>query len=339
VKLAFLHIDLPPTGEGGVAYQVDLLASEMAKRHDLTVFTAVGDAMERPYKTVVCRRPDIGPATKPFGAGLAFARLRLGGFDVVHAHGDSWGVRHRALVRTFYGTALAEARSATSVKRCLNQTVRYGLELVSCLRRTTSVAIAPHVTRYLPHISRVVPCAVDPQLYYPGDQRFAEPTVLLVAGRLGGRKRGHLALQAFEAARSAVPSARMIIVSRDRIEASGVESRAAISDVSLAELFRRSWVLCSASSYEGFGLPYAQAMMAGLPVVTTFNQGAIDVLGETYEGVVPDKKLSEALLAAMKAGPADANLLMLERARRFDLRVVADSLDDVYLEALAAADR
>ena len=42
-----------------------------------------------------------------------------------------------------------------------------------------------------------------------------------------------------------------------------------VSDAELVDLYRSSWLFCLPSSYEGFGIPYAEAMANGCPVVAT----------------------------------------------------------------------
>ena len=336
MKLAFLHKNLPPEGEGGVAYQVDLLAKEMAKRHEVTVFTTTAVQQDRPFRTIHCKPPRLRSTLRLFEAGLAFRRLDLLGFDVVHAHGDSWAVRHPAVVRTFYGTAFAEARSATSIKRKVSQSMVYGLELVECARSKVRTTIGTDAQRYLPGINRVIPCGIDPEIFYPGEERFEQPTVLFVAGRLGGRKRGWLALQAFDVVREKVADARMIIVSRDSVRLPGVECRAAISSEEMGNLFRKSWVLCSTSSYEGFGLPYAEALASGLPVVTTQNPGADEILstgsGSGSGSIVEENQLGEALVAALVRGgklSSDSQVRASEGGK-YRIDRIADEFDKLY---------
>jgi phosphatidylinositol alpha-mannosyltransferase len=265
-----------------------------------------------------------------FEVGWAFGRLDLRHFDVVHAHGDSWAVRHPSVVRTFYGTAFAEARSATSLKRRASQTMRYGLELVECGRCEVRTTIGEHAKRFLPRINKVIPCGIDPEVFHPGDERFEQPTVLFVAGRLGGRKRGWLALQAFDFVRERVADARMIVVSRDTVRAPGVECRAAISDEEMGVLFRKSWVLCSASSYEGFGLPYAEALASGLPVVTTKNPGATEIFADGSGTIVQEQELGETLVANLKQGRSSDASHLRASGEQYRIDRVADQFDKIY---------
>lgn len=330
MKLAFLHADLPPESAGGVAYQVNLLAREMTKRHDLTVFITVPSQLDRPFRVATSSPRQFGQVSKIFGLGLAFRRLDLQDFDVVHAHGDSWAVNHPAVVRTFYGTAAAEAVHAVSARRRVGQTVQYGLELVESARAKYRTTVSHHTRRFLPRIDRVIPCGVDPNIFFPRGERFDRPTVLLVAGRLGGRKRGRLALDAFRFARERIPDARMIIVSRDSVQEPGVECRGPVTDEEMGDLYSRSWALCSASSYEGFGLPYAEALLSGLPVVTTRNPGAEEILRTGGGVLVRDGDLGPALTDSLIGGPPPRPTSPHPDAYRFRIDQVADAFDDVY---------
>ncbi len=45
----------------------------------------------------------------------------------------------------------------------------------------------------------------------------------------------------------------------------GVTYVTGVPDTQLADLYRRAWVCASPSTYEGFGLPYLEAMACGTP--------------------------------------------------------------------------
>ncbi len=64
--------------------------------------------------------------------------------DVLHLHGDDWFYVGRRVptVRTFYGSALCEARSATSTGRRILQSMIFPLELLASRLATSSFAIA-----------------------------------------------------------------------------------------------------------------------------------------------------------------------------------------------------
>ena len=67
-------------------------------------------------------------------------------------------------------------------------------------------------------------------------------------------------------------------------------------DTDLAALYRRAWVCAAPSTYEGFGLPYLEAMACGTAVIATPNPGSREVLGEDYTGLVEDNVFAPALM-------------------------------------------
>jgi glycosyltransferase involved in cell wall biosynthesis len=80
------------------------------------------------------------------------------------------------------------------------------------------------------------------------------------------------------------------------------------------------------SSYEGFGLPYVEAMACGTPVIATSNPGSRFVLEDGRYGVITsDDKLGESVCemldnSRLRKDYTDAGL---ERAQHFNIRTVA----------------
>jgi phosphatidylinositol alpha-mannosyltransferase len=305
--------------------------------HEVTAFTLAPTPGLRPYRTVVLEPPRIGPLEPILGAGLAVRTIDFTPFDVIHAHGDAWAISKLPLVRTFYGTALQEALSATSFRRRGAQTIHYGLELISSYKAPVTTAISSNTRRFIPGIDLVIPCAVDRSFRpAPIDYRFDEPTILLVAGSLGGRKRGHFVLSSFREIRRRLSHARLIVVTRDAIDQPGVTTFSNVPTEDLATLYQQCWVLCSASSYEGFGVPYAEAMASGLPVVTTGNPGAEEVLrGGLCGELVRPESLTEALLRVLgdEELASDLRKRGLEGAKRYELDTVCSQYEAAYVKA------
>lgn len=333
MKIAMLQADIPPVGPGGVGYQVDLLASELTRRgHDVTVFAAHPEPGGTAYEVKEVVLAGHGRLQRQFGVGRAFAALDLTEFDVVHAHGDDWLFgRARPRVRTYYGTALMEARNATMWLRRSSQLAYYALEWASGLG-SHAVAISESTRRYLPFIRECIPCAFDPTHFFPGTPG-PEPTILFVAGTLKGRKRGSLLLQAFDEVHRGRPEVRLSIVSRDYVAASGVDCYSDISASRLGELYRSSWLLCSTSSYEGFGVPYLEAMASGLPVVTTPNEGATEVLDHGRFGIIAEPAQLANTLSRLLDSEEERRRLSaagLIRAKRFTIDVIASTYERVY---------
>ena len=62
--------------------------------------------------------------------------------------------------------------------------------------------------------------------------------------------------------------------------------RIGVDDAELASLYRRAWAYVTPSTYEGFGLPYLEAMACGTPVVATPNPGSVEILDHGKYGVL-----------------------------------------------------
>jgi glycosyltransferase involved in cell wall biosynthesis len=59
-----------------------------------------------------------------------------------------------------------------------------------------------------------------------------------------------------------------------------VTSHGYVSVDRLVNLYQSSWVFCLPSSYEGFGVPYVEALSTGTPIVYTPNEGGDYVLDQ-----------------------------------------------------------
>jgi len=98
-------------------------------------------------------------------------------------------------------------------------------------------------------------------------------------GAISGRKRGGLLLEWFERViRPNHPNATLHMVSPPGPDTPGVTYHTGISRSELALLYRQAWVYASPSTYEGFGLPYVEAMASFTPVVATPNPGSEEIL-------------------------------------------------------------
>jgi glycosyltransferase involved in cell wall biosynthesis len=97
-------------------------------------------------------------------------------------------------------------------------------------------------------------------------------------------------------------------------------------------------VFCLPSSYEGFGIPYAEAMASRLPVVATPNPGSRFVTDEGRAGVlVDDDSLGAELLALLRDEQRRGDLATrgLERSRDFTLDRVATAYEKLYRDVLS----
>jgi phosphatidyl-myo-inositol alpha-mannosyltransferase len=275
----------------------------------------------------------------PYLFPLALKRMPLDDFDIVHSHGDDHLIRStRPLVRTFHGSSWAEARSATTLKRRLYHFTMRFFELLSERRATAIVTVSADTRQYLKRPAQVIPCTYDTTRFSPGGSRSERPSILFV-GDLDTRKRGRLLVDVFSAVvLPALPDAELWVVTSDAVVADGVRSMGHVSRPHLAELYRRAWVFCLPSSYEGFGVPYIEAMACGTPVVATHNGGADLVLeGGQFGRLVADADLG-ATLVRLLTSPAERQQLAclgLERARAYDSQLVAAEHEALYERLLS----
>ncbi len=109
-----------------------------------------------------------------------------------------------------------------------------------------------------------------------------------------------------------------------------------VPDVDLAALFQGAMALVSPSLIEGFGLPAAQAMRAGVPSIVSDHGAQAEVVGDAGLRVPPEDE--ETLAVAIATLGEDASLRQKlseqgkERANRFRPEVQAQSLLRIYHE-------
>lgn len=357
MKIAVLSSQLPTSDRaktGGVAYAAHRLATALAQRgHEITVFTTdekPSDACYQVYKVL------SAPPTDPLRSWLWHWKLawRFGaqdysGFDIIHAHGNNTMIRRPGppLVRTLHGAALAEAIHATSWKRRLWYLSVTPAELWEAARATRVVAVSAGTRQYASGIDLVIPNSVDGQVFRPGPDlndhlRHRHPVVLFV-GTLAGRKRGHMLLEIFRSQiRPALPDAELWMVAERKVQAPGVVCFVNPDESALADLYRRAWVFCLPSTYEGFGIPYIEAMACGTPVVATPNAGARELLEDGRWGILAQSsELGSILLSLLNDPPRRRSLaqLGLQRAEAFAQDRVVDAYEDLFVRTVDSESR
>jgi phosphatidyl-myo-inositol alpha-mannosyltransferase len=281
------------------------------------------------------------PLTFPF----QIARCDFSQFDLIHAQGDDQWVRRSkspAIVRTMHGASFEEAIHngwrAHSVKRSLLHLYFYACEFVADLRADKVIAVSDGTRRYFPRVHEVIGNGVEIERFSACDApKSAQPSVLFV-GEIDSRKRGSLLLTAFRnVVRPQLPNAEAWFVSPDSVEAEGVKCFGAVSSERLVDLYRRAWVFCLPSSYEGFGRPYVEAMAAGTAVVATHNAGADEVLERGRYGLlVRDAELGDSLLSLLQDESRRRQMAVvgLERAQQYSWDRIAERYEAVYESVL-----
>jgi phosphatidyl-myo-inositol alpha-mannosyltransferase len=347
LRIGVFSASLPRSGHkpGGVDIHIHRLANRLVERgHAVRVASFSPAPANARYETVALRPRDLGEHTlaRLTLVSAAYNLLDTSDLDVVHLHGDDWLYLRRRwvpTVRTFHGSALLEARHATRARRRARQLVCFGLELMASRLATGSYGLIPGDGKPY-RVRGPLPIGVDPPDDSAADRaRSLHPTVLFV-GTWEGRKRGQLLHDAFQCQVLArVPNARLQMVCAEppATGAEGVEWIGAPEDAELAELYRQAWVFCLPSSYEGFGLPYLEAMAHGTPVVATPNPGARHVLAEgRYGALVEPAQLGETIACLLLDEQARLELARsgLGRAREFSWDAALDAHERAYADAI-----
>jgi glycosyltransferase involved in cell wall biosynthesis len=264
-------------------------------------------------------------------------------FDAVIAHGDSLllPIKRKPIVRVMHGSALQEALHATSPWRAVMQSGVYVQELLTAILVRGTVAVSENARCHNPFIREVIPNGVDTRVFRPGiESKTGTPSVLFV-GALDGRKQGRFLLDVFSTViRSARPDAELMFVGTRGPAASGVTYYTGIDDDELARLYNRAWVYASPSTYEGFGLPYLEAMACGTAVVAAPNPGSAEVLADGRYGKLADRdRFGAAVLELLNdAGARDRfERGGLERASQLSAESMIDRYEDL-LHRLIPAD-
>jgi glycosyltransferase involved in cell wall biosynthesis len=289
MTLAMLSFRLPTpqSKRGGGERVAHDLANSLARHgHEITVWSAdprpegaLYQVRTLPFRALIHNWLGFRLTSGYLGNILALLP-DYAGAQVVIAHGDSLLLPLRGIpvLRIMHGSALDESRTAGSWLRKILQWGVYWQERITA-RTQTTVAISRNTQLRCPAIRELIPNGVDPARFFPApSEKTQEPSILFV-GTLGGRKRGRLLIEWFtERIRPIHPSASLFMVSEAGPPISGVRYFHGIPDEALAALYRKAWVFASPSVYEGFGLPYLEAMASGTAVVATANPGSCEVL-------------------------------------------------------------
>jgi len=201
---------------------------------------------------------------------------------------------------------------------------------------------------------RVVPNGIDTGVFKRLDHVEKEPDSIVMVGNTEDRKKGVIfLLKAMQLLRGDI-DVKLSIVDRQGdytkyapklVQESGLEDVVTFTGrLTVDELVRRysvSQIAVTSSVYEGFGLPCAEAMSCGTPVIATRAGALPEIVGNDGAGILVPPADPAALAAAMRRLLADEPLRqrMGETARKrieesFSWEVAAKKTLEVYEEVL-----
>jgi phosphatidyl-myo-inositol alpha-mannosyltransferase len=339
LKLALIQSFLPGRSQGGVGHFTDQLANHLVGRgHRVTVFSLDPASVGARYD--VLRPPDSANWSRnrwgrTYGFAAWISKQDYAGFDLVHAMGDNHLLCTRVpVVRTIHGSAMNEALHARKLMTSLMYLTIYPLELVGAARASLAVAVSRDTARHFPWVTTVIPPGIDLQTFRPAGGKSSEPSILAVGHRLKDRKRLDMVVEIYlSSVRPQIRNAQLWLVCDEVVEAAGIRCFSNLPVEVLAELYRRAWLFCLPSAYEGFGLPYAEALASGTPVVSTPNPGAREVLSDGRFGVLTSEQdLAHSLVALLKDADRRTSLARagLDRAKDFSWERVVSEYESLY---------
>jgi phosphatidylinositol alpha-mannosyltransferase len=337
LRIAMISYYLPSGSKIGVGYQVHELASALVARgHHVDVYSDCPPVDGAAYGH---HRIALSGRLRTFRFALRLRRIDFSSYDVLHAHGDDywlWKRRVRRHVRTVHGSCFEEAVHIRGFAEKLRMILLGFTEILASMVADETVVVSPSTRRWMPWVTRVIPNGVDRRRFYPDPAKSSsDPTVLFV-GTWENRKRGKDLAKAFQRdVLPALPSAHLEMVCRDAPSdpGAGVTILGNLSDAELTDAYQRAWVFCLPSDYEGFGIPYAEAMASGVPILATPNIGARYVTEDGADGVLaPLSDIGVQLLDLLEDRDAREQLRRSgsTRADTFDLDRIAESYEVLY---------
>jgi glycosyltransferase involved in cell wall biosynthesis len=147
-------------------------------------------------------------------------------------------------------------------------------------------------------------------------------------GRLVPVKRFDVLIRTMQEVRRHVPDAALTIVGegfdredlgalvRDLDAESWVDFAGRVSDDGLVDLYRRAWVVASASSHEGWGMTLTEAAACGTPAVATRISGHVDAVEDGIGGLLADDERELVAHLVSVLTDADLRARLGEGARR-----------------------
>ncbi|MFX3632356.1 MAG: glycosyltransferase family 4 protein [Candidatus Pristimantibacillus sp.] len=304
LRIAVIAFELitPNQRTGGVSHFNHRLCTKLSDAgHDVTAVTMNTSLDGINYRVIsLFKDKNLNNRFNRFyWAPLRARKIDFSSYDLVISSGDDWAMirRGKTWVRIMHGSAFREVQHNKKLLRKMNLSLQYLFELISFGKSSVTLFNSKDTGKF--YFSRkqdkVVYLPVDNQLFHPGEKE-SDPTILFV-GALDNRKRGRWLRELYVSSiKKRVPNAKLWMVCNPDEPMEGVTYFQHVSNEELASLYRKAHVYCMPSTYEGFGLPYLEALASGTLVVSTPNPGANEVLNDGQFGIlVKDEQLADTL--------------------------------------------
>ncbi|HEY8491263.1 MAG TPA: glycosyltransferase family 4 protein, partial [Dehalococcoidia bacterium] len=295
-----------------------------------------------------------------------------GKFDIIHdnqtlAYGMLLMQRRTPLVVTIHHPMTIDLQNSLHQARGVREKVRrllwfpWVMQAVVAGRADARITVSETAARSIEAAFKiprerlhVIHNGVDTEVFRPLPGTTRDPHHILYVGNSEDRNKGaRFLLEALALLRDEVPF-HLTLVDRRREELKlapalvrrhGLSTRVTftgrVSTAQLVALYNRAGLVVSPSVYEGFGLPAAEAMACGAPLVATTGGAFPEIVEHNRTGWLVPPADPAALAAAIRLLLGDAAL----RARlgeaaaarireRFDWRRAARQTEAVYQEVL-----
>lgn len=246
--------------------------------------------------------------------------------------------QHRWLVRRWYAFYRMQVREAQK------------LEAITCPSEHAKRDIVDQFGVEPDHILPI-PLGVDTASFNPSDKvERSDRTIITTASSDTPLKGLHFLLEAYHSILQTHPDCQLVVIGKLREGQAQetllrldlkdrVQFKHNLSRADLADEFRRAAVAITPSLYEGFGLPAAEAMSCGTPVIVTDGGALPEVAGDA--GIIVPKGNSGALSRAISVlfdhpdRRHDIGAACLRRAQaNFDWRAIAPRYIDFFANAI-----
>jgi phosphatidyl-myo-inositol alpha-mannosyltransferase len=345
MKIAIIASYLPEKGKktGGVSVAIHRLANELStvNNNTVTVFS-VADCPENAHYQYQELFPTLRKIRRKrlfilYALPILLNFLDFREFDVVHLHGDDWFYIYRKTpsIRTLHGSAIYEAHAAKTLKRKILQYSIFPLEKISSYLASISIAVGPD-SQSIYKTDYLIGNGVNINQFY-SREKTKFPSIIFI-GTWQGRKRGDFLHHTFvEKILSQSPNVKLYVVSDTWESHPNVIPIEFPSDQELAEILSKAWIFAYPSTYEGFGIPYIEALASGTAIVSSPNVGADFILsGGLYGMIEEDESFGDAIIELLENHHRRDQLAQqgISRAAEFSWGQICQQHIEAYQKAM-----